>query len=54
MSVQVNPTGLAPGIYSGLVEFTSSGSVNGTQSVEVTLTVSSASPLARHRFHRLR
>jgi uncharacterized protein (TIGR03437 family) len=39
VGIQANPTGLAPGVYSGLVEFTSPGAVNGTQSVEVTFTV---------------
>lgn len=46
VAIQANPTGLAPGVYSGLVEFSSPGAVNGTQSVEVTLTVSAASPTA--------
>lgn len=40
ISVLANPTGLAPGTYSGLIQFTGSGAVNGSQAVEVTLTVS--------------
>jgi uncharacterized protein (TIGR03437 family) len=44
VSIQANPTGLAPGTYSGLVQFTGTGAVNGSQAVEVTLTVSTAGP----------
>ena len=43
-TIQANPTGLAPGVYSGLVAFSAPGAVNGTQSVEVTLTVSATAP----------
>ncbi len=39
VSIQANPAGLAPGNYSGLVEFSSTDAVNGNQLVEVTLTV---------------
>ena len=41
--IQVNPAGLAPGSYYGRVDFSSSATVNGSQSVEVVLTVSSDS-----------
>jgi trimeric autotransporter adhesin len=44
VTITANPSGLAPGVYSGLVQFTASGGVNGTQSLEVTLTVSAAGP----------
>ena len=44
VTILANPTGLAPGTYSGLVEFTSPGAVNGTQSVVVTFTVSATGP----------
>jgi len=44
VSIQANPAGLAPGTYSGLVQFTGAGAVNGSQAVEVTLTVSTAGP----------
>jgi uncharacterized protein (TIGR03437 family) len=43
-TIQANPTGLAPGVYSGLVAFTSPGAPNGTQSLVVTLTVSATGP----------
>ena len=39
VSIQANPAGLAPGVYSGLVQFSGSGIANGTQSLEVSLTV---------------
>jgi len=44
VSIQANPAGLAPGVYSGLVNISAPGAVNGTQSVEVTLTVSGTPP----------
>jgi len=41
LSVSVNPTGLAPGTYSGTITITPSGGANGPQTVNVSLTVTS-------------
>src|SRR5581483_9176148 len=46
VSIQANPSGLGPGIYSGLVQFTGPGVVNGTQTVEVVLVVSASAAAA--------
>ena len=48
VKIQVDPSGLAPGSYSGRVDFTATGAANSPQSVEVVFTVlspSAAGPL---------
>lgn len=45
VKIQANPSGLAPGLYYGRVEFTAAGVLNAPQSVEVALTVSPTGPV---------
>jgi len=44
VTLQANQAGLSPGVYFGRVDFSGAGVVNGTQSVEVVLTVATAGP----------